>query len=111
MININLASKKKEANRCINRNLPLLPILEIRLPMTINMALKRSTMEILKNLQEMPHTMSKRDLNTKRSPAMLDKRNLAVEEEATLITARLAALIRLAEQISSSIPRSPRGTK
>jgi hypothetical protein len=78
--------------------------------MTINMALKRSTMEILKNLQEMPHTMSKRDLNTKRSPAMLDKRNLAVEEEATLITARLA-LIRLAEQISSSIPRSPRGTK
>jgi hypothetical protein len=78
--------------------------------MTINMALKRSTMEILKNLQEMPHTMSKRDLNTKRSPAMLDKRNLAVEAEATLITARLA-LIRLAEQISSSIPRSPRGTK
>ena len=67
-------------------------------------------MENLKNLQEMPHMITKRDLNTKRSPAMVDKGNLAVEAEATLITA-LLALMRLAEQISSSIPRSPRGTK
>jgi hypothetical protein len=74
------------------------------------MALKKSMVDISKNLQEMPHTRSKREANTKRSPTLVDKRNLVAEAEATKITVQLA-LMRLAEQISSSILRSPRDTE